>query len=145
VLAKALDEMERATGVRPQLTFDQVKMALDVIVPRFTTRARLEHFGERRTQAKEGTQIIGRVWRRIRSEHPELWTYAAWYAANMRNADTRELSSGDFAERMRRKRDSRTNREETPEAPGEEEAGEVEKAGAVPHGRDCICDACLPF
>jgi hypothetical protein len=128
-LDEALNEMERAIGTRPSCKLDQQRAALDIILPRFTLAPRLEHFtrdagprpGDQRSAA---VQIIRRVWKKIRAEHPDLWTYSQWYAVKMKSADSRELSEDDFAERMRRKRDARAQQEETPQAT-EEEAGEV--------------------
>jgi len=130
VLAQALDEMQRLIGVRPSCTLDQQKAALDIIVPKFTLKPRLEHFvaGGRHDERTEMLASIGRVWRKIRTEHPELWSYDAWYTAKMQTVDTRELSVDDFAERMRRKRDVRASEEEEAATP-EEESGAQEAAG----------------
>jgi hypothetical protein len=122
VLAGVIRSVEERTGERPKLTLDQRKLALDIVVPKFTLPARLEHFrpGQQTVRGREVTKAIGEVWEQTRAAHPELWTYEAWYAANMARTNTRELTHEDFAERMRRKRDGKFQNTEAPEAPGEE-------------------------
>ena len=141
VLAHVCREIARVVGSPASFTLDQSKAALDIIAPKFRLKARLEHFadnpksalkhegsltpaGIRRAQDKRSAavKLVAKVWEHQRDQHPDLWSYNRWYAQKMESVNFRELSSDDYAERMRRKRNARTNleKEEAAETPEEE-------------------------
>ena len=141
VLAHVCNEIARVVGVAASYTLDQEKAHLDIVVPKFKMKARLEHFadnpktalrqeasltaaGKKRAEDKRSAavKLVAKVWEHQRDQHPTLWTYSGWYAQKMEDMDFRELSSDDFAERMRRKRNAPAPKEapKTTEAPEKE-------------------------
>jgi hypothetical protein len=125
VLADVAAEMQDACDSPIRFSFDQAKLGLDIIVPEFRVAPRLQHFSpmQSRQHAKwrgDAAKTIRAIWERRREEHPTLWSFARWQQEKLDNTDPRDLSSTDFAERMRMKRDAKARKEEGAEAAEEE-------------------------